>query len=423
MEPIAGLNAPTAAERLEAVRLLAGSAPGPAAGRDVNNHIHTTYSFSPYSPSLAVWRAKEAGLCTAGLMDHDSVGGAREFLAAAEILRLPVTVGMECRVSFADTPFAERRINNTEQPGIGYIALHGIPHNQLDAADSWMRPYREIRFARSRAMTRRLNGLLPGDLPPLDYERDVEPLSQVRDSGTVTERHLLLALARSICTHAGRGRALPDWLRSVLDIKLGEKQALLLGDEDNPCLEHDLLGVLKAEFLERFYIPAQGECPPVSEAAAFARDHGVVLAYAYLGDVGESVTGDKKAQRFEDEYLEELLDCLHALGFEAITYMPARNTAAQLARLQELCRRFSFFEICGEDINSPRQSFLCPALRCPEFSHLYDAAWALIGHELRAETDLRCGMFSPETKRRWPVLSDRVGVYRDAALCAHGRKE
>ena len=38
----------------------------------VNNHIHTTYSFSPYSPTAAVWCAMEAGLATAGIMDHDS---------------------------------------------------------------------------------------------------------------------------------------------------------------------------------------------------------------------------------------------------------------------------------------------------------------------------------------------------------------
>ena len=42
------LNAP---ERLENLRKLAAQEPKPAQGTDVNNHIHTIYSFSPYSPT------------------------------------------------------------------------------------------------------------------------------------------------------------------------------------------------------------------------------------------------------------------------------------------------------------------------------------------------------------------------------------
>ena len=61
----------------------------------VNNHIHTTYSFSPYTPTAAVYAAKKAGLSTAGIMDHDSVGGCGEFLEAGKILSMPVTVGFE----------------------------------------------------------------------------------------------------------------------------------------------------------------------------------------------------------------------------------------------------------------------------------------------------------------------------------------
>ena len=48
-------------------------------GEYVNNHIHTTYSFSPYTPTAAVYAAKKAGLSTAGIMDHDSIGGCEEF--------------------------------------------------------------------------------------------------------------------------------------------------------------------------------------------------------------------------------------------------------------------------------------------------------------------------------------------------------
>ena len=59
--------------------------------------------------------------------------------------------------------------------------------------------------------------------------------------------------------------------------------------------------------------------------------------HAYLGDVTNSPTGDKKPEIFEDSFLDELIPALKQLGFKAVTYMPPRNTREQLQRIQELC--------------------------------------------------------------------------------------
>ncbi|MHC2995626.1 MAG: hypothetical protein IBV53_09025 [Candidatus Atribacteria bacterium] len=37
---------------------------------EVNNHVHTIYSFSPYSPSMVACLAWKAGLQAVGIMDH-----------------------------------------------------------------------------------------------------------------------------------------------------------------------------------------------------------------------------------------------------------------------------------------------------------------------------------------------------------------
>ena len=39
------------------------------------------------------------------------------------------------------------------------------------------------------------------------------------------------------------------------------------------------------------------------------------------------------------------------------------------------------FQISGEDINSPRQSFIIRAMENPMFANLIDATWKLIEHE------------------------------------------
>ena len=53
-------------------KLDAGKIQPPPETSYVNNHIHTTYSFSPYTPTEAVYTAWRHGLGTAGIMDHDS---------------------------------------------------------------------------------------------------------------------------------------------------------------------------------------------------------------------------------------------------------------------------------------------------------------------------------------------------------------
>lgn len=423
---IQALNDLVPQQRLAALQALCGHGTGqagaPGGGRDVNNHIHTHYSFSPYSPAKAVWMAAMAGLATAGIMDHDTIAGAREFIEAGKICGLPTTIGAECRASFAGTRVAGRRINNPDQDSVAYVALHGIPHSQIDAVADWFKPILAARGRRNRQMTLRLNELLRPAGISLDYDRDIVPLSTAAEGGQVTERHLLYAVSLRLLDRFGAGRPLVDFLRDTLRMTVREKAVRQLTDPDNLHLAYDLLGVLKSDLVEKFYIDATDECPPIAELSAFAQAHGIILAYAYLGDVTESVTGDKKAQAFEDSYLEDLFQLLRELGFNAVTYMPSRNTRQQLVRLRQLCENHGFFQISGEDINQPRQPFICEAMRDPLFANLYDAAWALIGHERLATQDLRLGLFAEQTVRQKPDLNERIAFYRDQAL-AHDRPE
>jgi len=71
--------------------------------------------------------------------------------------------------------------------------------------------------------------------------------------------------------------------------------------------------------------------------------------------------------------------------------------------------------ISGEDINSPFQGFICEKIETPEFKHLIDSAWALIGHEFISAKDLTKGMFSAKTLEDIPDLDDRVRYFSDFA--------
>ena len=401
---------------LENLKQLTATEPVPAVGRDVNNHIHTTYSFSPYSPTAAVWFARQAGLCTCGLMDHDSIAGADEFLAAAHVAGMAATIGMECRVSFAGTPFADRKLNNPDQAGVMYVTLHGVPHNRARELNDWFAPYREKRNVRNRRMVEGINGMMAPYGVTIDFEKDVLPLSNYAKGGSVTERHLSSALANRMLEVIGSGDRLIAFIKDELKLPISAKIEGYLRDENNPHRMYDLLGWIKSQLISRFYIDATDELPPVREILALAERIGAICAMAYLGDVGDSVTGDKRAQKFEDDYLDELIDYVANLGFRTVTYMPSRNTKAQLVRLRGLCEQYGLFQISGEDINSPRQSFVCEAQRDPEFANLYEATWALIAHEWRSTENPADGLFSAESIARWPNLNERVKAFAEFGL-------
>lgn len=375
------LNAPTPAARLENLGALAPLAAFPPADRRyVNNHIHTAYSFSPYSPTAAAYAAKAEGLATAGIIDHDSMAGAAEFLDACRLLALPATIGMEARISWADSPFAARRINNPDQAGVAYMTFQAVPHGNIEALQAFFAPYRAHRHARNQRMVENINRLLAPAGIALSYAEDVLPLSKASEGGGVTERHLLYALALAMVRKAGPGQGVVALLES-LGVALSGKQRAQLLDVAYPFYAYDLLGILKGAFISRIYVDAGPECPSLAQAVALAKELDCYLCYAYLGDVTASVTGDKKAQAFEDGYLDALFAYLWDAGVRAVTYMPARNTRAQLMRVRGLCEQYGMFQVSGEDINSPRQAFACKAMEDPLFENLIENTWALIRHE------------------------------------------
>ena len=372
------LNAPTKEERLaNLAEVLKDTTFPPMVPQYINNHIHTTYSFSPYSPTAAVYAARMEGLCTAGIIDHDSISGAVEFLEAAKLVDMPVTIGMEARISMDGTRLEGRRTNNPDQVGVSYMTIQGVPHDKIDTLTAFFKPYQAARHLRNRQMIERINALLGTDL---DYDKDVLPLSMAAENGGVTERHLMYALAIKLVGQVGKGAAMVKKL-GEMGLTLSSKQEAQMMDTEYPFYEYDLLGILKSAFVPQIFIDATDECPKLKDMVKLCKDVDAYLCYAYLGDVGDSVTGDKKAQKFEDDYLEDVFECLKEEGVTSVTYMPTRNTPAQLERLRGLCDQYGMFQISGEDINSPRQSFVIKAMENPMFKNLIDATWKLIEHE------------------------------------------
>ena len=221
---------------------------------------------------------------------------------------------------------------------------------------------------------------------------------------------ILAAVASALIRGFGRGPALVAGL-GTMGVTVPAALAGALADPGNPHLVFDLLGVLKAEYLDRVYIQPTDELATAAEVVAFADSVGAIATYAYLGDVSASPTGDKKAEKFEDDFLDELFEHMESIGLRAVTYMPPRNTPEQLARIHALAAAHGMLEISGVDINQPRQRFTCEELRRPEFADLNEATWALVAHEALSSVDPdlhllgRTGRLTPE------ALAQRISQY------------
>ncbi len=382
---------------------------------EVNNHLHTIYSFSPYSPSMAAYLAWRAGLQAVGIMDHDSVSGCKELMEACKIIGIASTVGFELRVNFSGTLVEGRTLNNPDSKNIGYIAIHGIPDSKLSEAMKFLHPIQIARNKRNKKILVKLNHLIKSyGMKEIDFNKEVYNISQAKEGGSITERHILYAFARKIIQKTGKGEKLISFLKDNLDIVPSEKIKKFLLDANNQFYLYDLLGILKSSFLDKIFIqPDYEECISVYEAVKLSHSINAIPAYAYLGDVTDSPTGDKRAEKYEDDFLDELIPELKKIGFKAITYMPPRNTLNQLLRLQKLCRKYEFMEISGVDINSPRQSFNYPIILRPEFAHLIEATWALIAHEKLANYDGKYALFNDINPLKSKSLKERIITYSE----------
>ena len=408
------LNQPGVEGRLATVRKLGESVKqGVTPTDEVNNHVHTIYSFSPYTPTMAAVMAAQAGLQAVGIMDHDSVSGCAEMLEACKAINIASTAGFEMRVDMTGTAVEGRKTNNPDTLNNSYMAVHGIPATQFEAAARFLRPMNEARIRRDREQVQRLNQALVGlGVEPIDFEKEVWAISEAAAGGSITERHILYALALKLIRLCGKGAGLVKFVRDKMGTEIPPKLEAVLLDPANPHYAYDLLGLFKSSLVPLFFVqPDSRECISIYDAVKFANEIGAIPAYAYLGDVGESPTGDKKAEKFEDDYLDELVPELKRIGFRAITYMPPRNTLDQLMRLQKLCQDNELMEISGVDINSSRQTFSCPIIMTSPFRHLTTATWALIAHEKLGTQDPDLSLFSSRNPLAHLPLQERIHRY------------
>ena len=357
------------AERKEALlslceKVKAGEITLPPAGKAVNLHCHTFFSYNAYgySPSKFAWLARKAGLAVAGVVDFDVLDALEEFLWAARQLNLKGCAGLETRVYVPE--FSDRVMTSPGEPGITYHMGVGFPRADLEGEEKqFLLNLRKTAQQRNRDLTDRVNKYLrPAEL---DYERDVLILTP---SGNPTERHICLAYARKAKEIFGQENALIDFWSQKLSVDASSFILRPSSDESRGTIDEgrillpegrELLNTIRAKTMKRggvgYVVPDKGSFPCISDTNQFILAAGGIPTLTWLDGTSD---GEKA--------IEELVQVAMSTGAAAINIIPDRNYTPgasdvklkNLYQVTELAEKLNLPVIVGTEMNSPGQKFV-----------------------------------------------------------------
>ena len=406
------LSAKSEGKRIKAVKLLKRAEEDDSSlipEVDMNGgtlSVHTYYSFSPYTPSLAAYMAYRSGLGCASVSDHDTLSGADEFTAAAAILGMESSAGLQLRARFYTGK--GRWLNNFYERDIGFVAIRGIPERSWKSLNKRLEYIRKRRIARDARMVEKFNNRLRKYDISINFEKEVVPLSKYGEGGTVTERHILYTFAQKLIEKFGDAEAIKGFLTGELGINIEEEFLPAISDTANPYYAFDLLNCLKHE--TKFFYVNVDEMESIEDIVALAREFGGLCTYTYVGERHKFYENGVLVEKHEDEYLSEFISDLGRWGVDAIEYVPDAISEHKREQITELARENGMFTLPCMDINSPRQLFVQGKGLSEELSR---NLWAVIGHAKSSQFDLSDGLNTEKSKEKNPNLEARLKLYAE----------
>ncbi len=406
-ELVPQLNSDDYNERIAALRILKSLerqdrslVPAQLSGRAKLNW-KSVFSGAANYPANLVHQSYRDGCAVCGIVDTLSAAGCAEFSEACSILGITPVYGVELSVRGEEK--RALRINNPVQRDLVNLYLLGIPEACLDDLNERLAEKREKRVERMRKMTEILNNSIAYLEIAINFEDDVLAPSKAEEGGTLSEQHILRALGDHLIAVYGMGAPLIEVLKEEFDLNPGGKLERSLLNVENPSYRRELLGALQ-NLIKEFYVDAGEECFSVEEIKELARSCGAVVVYPYIGDIEQSVHGETVVEKYEDAFLEPLMEKLQEIGVQGVCYRMASNTPEQTERVGQLCRKYGLMEIAGA-FTARRQ----PDKSVEENVYAGDCMWAVAGNS-RAKNASET-LFSDTSCQKLPLLSDRIAVF------------
>lgn len=359
------LAAPVLADRLTALRTRAAAEPAPA-GRGVNCHVHTNYSFASFaSPCDAVWRARQAGVEIFGINDHYTIDGHAEFRAAAEAVGMPALFSLEIVAMDRDAAAAGTLLNDPGNPGRVYLCGKAVTTPENPAAAATLERLRAHQAARNQRMVAALDAHFRARLdapgPGWDAVLDQTP------HGNTTERHIARAGCERLAALAAEHGAETDALFATLT---GE------APQGDPAAQQNQLRSLLLKAGKPCYVDEDPDAyPSVAEVHALFCQLGAVPTYPVLGNPVTDGEAD----------IDALCARLADWGIHSLELIASRNTAERVAAVCDAAAARGWPVVDGTEHNTATMVPLLTELGTdPRFlPRLRDGACCLLGHQAR----------------------------------------
>ena len=326
----------------------------------VNIQTHTTYSFSPYTPTMAAYMAYKFDLMVAGILDNYTVAGAKEFIKACRILNITYSVGVELRADFKEpeTPYSN-------------VALFGVAERYFKKLTAELAPFCSARRENVFSTVAAVNKKTAPHGIKIDFDKDVKPL--VHD--VLLSKYVYFALAEKLVSKFGEGERTRDFLIDSLKMELTETEKGLLSDRTNPYYVYDLANIISDNYT---VFHTFKNYPSPETIVRIAHGVGAICSYEYVIKRGKG----KKTDEELIAYNERLIAKLKKLKFDAVSFDPSKFSKEVLASFKKLLKDNKLLPFNLTRVEFPRRRFDC-ACADPELKRdMTDAVYAVVGSEI-----------------------------------------
>ncbi len=359
---------------------------------EVNMNIHTHYSFSPYSATLAAYMAYKSGIKIACDCDYGTLNGKDEFEYACKFLNISTVNGFEVTL-----------VNNKGEEGI--YAFYGITKDAEAEFLPMLEEFRKVGFKRVSNVCEKINKKLTKFDIVVDFEKEVCKIANIKKGATLTLKHLYKATSEKLIEKFNKGRALADFLRNTLCLDIEEGSYNLLCDPNNPFYVYDLISALRNNFssVEGGLTP-----PALSDYLSVASKNSVIACYEYHAP-NNWLKNQTESQKTIADF-ENLLKELNDEDIHAVSISGNNLSEKILEEFIKLAESNQMLVIFNERIEYPRNHFESSA---PESikPYLEKCAYALLGNYISASNNLEDGLYTQKTINKVTDFKQRLLIY------------
>jgi len=352
---ISALNSHTRFNRSSLLKKLRKTIPNTTPTQMVNPFVRSIYSFSNHSPSMMAYLAYKSDLGLIGIFDMETLEGYKEFEKGCKLFDIKSVLGTDVQV--------QAHIADSKGSNCGFM---GIADKHVKQASRFLKPYRDAHQARVVEMVDKINKKLKVLGVKLNFTLDVYKISKYITGGTITEKHVWLALSRKLIAVLGKGDKLLAKLSHIVTV--GEEEKSYLSDVNNPFYDFDLAKFLKINL-------------PIE--LKFQGDHKKVIEFAKSIDALPLYE-----LRFKTEMpMEEIVKQVKQEGYDIFAFDPRIMDEESIIKTVALCEENELIALPLEIIDFPRKKFDTCIQNKELLTKLEKNAWAVAGHELLVDRE------------------------------------